>query len=591
MASLNSNNNVDILVKSTADNDGIESSKRALSSLDDKSTKSHDIGKKLGEASSQASLLMAGGFAVATAAGVDMLHSFQESENVGAQLEAVLKSTGGAAHVTKSQLDDQSAALQKMTMFSDEAVGSVQAMLLTFTNIKGGVMTDATKTVLDMSQALGQDTKSSAIQLGKALNDPITGISALQRVGVTFTQSQKDVIKHLVDTGKTADAQKVILKELNTEFGGSATSAGKTFSGQMTILANQIDNVKESVGGLIMQGLQPLIAKATAAVEAIDWTAVITNVINTITRAKDAVMAFLKPVIDFIGKHKDVFIKFLKDWALGAAIVLPIMAAVAIAVAVATNPLFLMTLAVGALIFIWDQWHVQIMRVVNNVIGFFVNLGAQTAAVFNFIGSKIDWFKNHFWEAIGFVIGFFATLPIKLPILMFEAIAGIIGMISRVNWGSVFGAIGGAFGGAMNGIKDAFVGAYNFMTHINWGALLTGIGKGVGNAIIDLIQGALNGAFSGIPGAPKVRLPHFARGVQNFGGGMAIVGEEGPEAIYLPQGSSVKSASQTRAMGGANVTIGTVVLGSASAVDRFFTSLDQDTINVGKGLTPARGTA
>ena len=73
-----------------------------------------------------------------------------------------------------------------------------------------------------MSPVLGTDASGSAIQLGKALNDPIKGITALTRVGVTFTEQQKDQITTLVESGKTIDAQKIILGELQKEFGGSA---------------------------------------------------------------------------------------------------------------------------------------------------------------------------------------------------------------------------------------------------------------------------------------------------------------------------------------------------------------------------------
>jgi phage-related minor tail protein len=63
----------------------------------------------------------------------------------------------------------------------------------------------------DMSVALGTDASGSAIQLGKALNDPIKGVAALQKVGVSFTESQKEQIKTLVETGDTLGAQKIIL--------------------------------------------------------------------------------------------------------------------------------------------------------------------------------------------------------------------------------------------------------------------------------------------------------------------------------------------------------------------------------------------
>jgi hypothetical protein len=69
---------------------------------------------------------------------------------------------------------------------------------------------------------LGTDLKGSAVQLGKALNDPIAGVGALSRVGVTFTETQKDMIKTMVEAGNVAGAQTLILDELGKEFGGSA---------------------------------------------------------------------------------------------------------------------------------------------------------------------------------------------------------------------------------------------------------------------------------------------------------------------------------------------------------------------------------
>src|SRR5438128_9623407 len=132
-------------------------------------------------------------------------------------------------------------------------------MLLTFTNIGRNVFPQATKTVLDMSQALGQDTKSSAIQLGKALNDPITGVSALQRVGVTFDDQQKKLIKTYMTHNQIAKAQGVILKELNKEFGGVAETAGKTAGGQMAILNQQLDDIRQNIGDALL----PLLTQFT----------------------------------------------------------------------------------------------------------------------------------------------------------------------------------------------------------------------------------------------------------------------------------------------------------------------------------------
>jgi hypothetical protein len=106
-----------------------------------------------------------------------------------------------------------------------------------------------------MSVALGQDMKSSAIQLGKALNDPIKGVTALQRVGVSFTASQKDQIKTLVESGRTLDAQKIILGELTKEFGGSAEAAATP----LDKLKVHIGNLAEEAGSFLIPAVDKVV--------------------------------------------------------------------------------------------------------------------------------------------------------------------------------------------------------------------------------------------------------------------------------------------------------------------------------------------
>jgi phage-related protein len=181
-----------------------------------------------------------------------------EAQEIESQLDAVLKSTGGAAGVTKDAVLELANAFGTTTQFEDDAIVKGESMLLTFTNIGSDVFPAATEAMLNMSQALGQDLQSSAIQLGKALNDPVAGVTALQRVGVKLTESQKALVKSLVAVGDVAGAQKVILQELQTEFGGSAKAAGQTFAGQLTILKNSLGNVAETIGGAVLPVLTSL---------------------------------------------------------------------------------------------------------------------------------------------------------------------------------------------------------------------------------------------------------------------------------------------------------------------------------------------
>lgn len=203
------------------------------------------------------------------------IDAFNESDQALAQLNATLKSTQGELGLTSEALQGQAKAMQQLTTFDDDAVISMQSVLATFTQIKGEVFTNAVPAILDLSTKMGQDLKSSAVQVGKALNDPIAGITALRRVGVSFTASQKSVIESLVQTGQVAEAQKLILAELNKEFGGSAEAAAAAGTGPWKQLQNQFGDVREEVGELALsigKDLLPVIKSlVSGAGELVKW--------------------------------------------------------------------------------------------------------------------------------------------------------------------------------------------------------------------------------------------------------------------------------------------------------------------------------
>jgi hypothetical protein len=173
------------------------------------------------------------------------------------QLNAVIKSTGQAAGLTSKEVLKMANSLQKVTTFGDEAIIEGQNLLLTFKQIGKDVFPRATEAMLDVSVAMGQDMKTSAIQLGKALNDPITGLTAMRRVGIQFTKSQEDTIKAMVEVGDIAGAQTLILEELESQFGGSARAATKGL-GIWTQVKNAFGDIGETIGKLLIPALQSL---------------------------------------------------------------------------------------------------------------------------------------------------------------------------------------------------------------------------------------------------------------------------------------------------------------------------------------------
>lgn len=184
-------------------------------------------------------------------------------EQAEKKLAAVVRSTGGAAGFTAGELAKYAAELQKVTNYGDEATISAMAVLATFTRIRGGVFKEAIVAAQNMSAVLGQDLQSSVIQLGKALNDPIKGVTALRRVGVSFTQAQMAQIKTLVESNDLLGAQRIILAELKTEFGGAA----QAMADPLTQAKNRISDLNEELGKAVKPGFISFVEVATPALE------------------------------------------------------------------------------------------------------------------------------------------------------------------------------------------------------------------------------------------------------------------------------------------------------------------------------------
>ena len=187
--------------------------------------------------------------AVGTGAIYGIVRNTIEAEKQMAQLEAVLKSTGHVAGLTSGELTKLADKLQAMSTYEDDAIVGAEALLLTFTRIGRDVFPEALQSILDLSTALGKDLSSSTTLVGKALNDPIAGLTALSKAGVQFADDQKKIISEMVKTNRIGDAQRIVLKELATQFGGSAKAARDTLGGAFEALQHAASNVLEGESG------------------------------------------------------------------------------------------------------------------------------------------------------------------------------------------------------------------------------------------------------------------------------------------------------------------------------------------------------
>jgi hypothetical protein len=205
-----------------------------------------------------------GGIALLTKAFTSGTASLEELQQVSGRTDAVLKSTGGIAGQTSASIRKLAEEFENLSTNDDKAIQNAENLLLTFTGIGPKAFKPATQAILDLNAAMGggdEGLAGTAIQVGKALNDPLKGVTALSRVGVSFTAQQIKQIKTLQAANDTFGAQQIILAELNKEFGGQA----KVFGTGPAAEARRLADAEEGLSVAFAQKLQPAVVNVRRA--------------------------------------------------------------------------------------------------------------------------------------------------------------------------------------------------------------------------------------------------------------------------------------------------------------------------------------
>ncbi|HXF72685.1 MAG TPA: hypothetical protein VNO79_08780 [Actinomycetota bacterium] len=500
----------------------------------------------IGKAVGKAALVGATAGAVALAGvGKAAISAAQEAERVGAQTEAVLRSTKGAANVTAAEIGALAARIRDYSGISDEAVQAGENMLLTFTNIRNRVgegndiFNQATEILADMSVALGTDMSKQAVQLGKALNDPVRGVTALTRVGVTFTEQQRKQIEAMVEAGRVADAQKLILAELAKEFGGSARALGETTTGQFNILREKVGDALEQVGGRLLevgQKVIPALTKTlTGLVETVgpvlgDFFAGFAKTLTTLLPVVAPVLAELGAAIGRVlaalgpalGQVMGALAPVLGDLASGFADIL-------VALVPLLPPLAQLITTIAPLVPLIARIVVGLVKLL--VPAFVKVIGAVTKVVAVVVGWATNWQRT--WASVKAVaLGVWGALTqaVRAPA---RAIVGAFEWVSsrlRQIWEGIKGFAGRIWDGIVGVIK----GAINIFI-----GLVNSVIRGINDLLeVDIrLPGPIPDIHFDAPDIPEI--PTLARGGLLRSGGLAVVGERGPELLQLPRGARV----------------------------------------------------
>lgn len=491
-----------------------------LSKFDDKGVKQASgalsgFGRGIGKAFAAVGTAVAVAGAATLAFGVSVAKGAEDAAIAQRRLDNIAVSMGlfGAEAGKVSERLGKFAEAQELIVGVDaDIIKNTQSKLLTFKELAatadtvGGAMDRATMAALDLAGAGFGTAETNAIQLGKALNDPIKGITALGRAGVTFTEQEREKIKALVESGKMMEAQNIILKAIETQVGGTAEATVSGFE-RMQLATNQI---KDEIGLALLPAFESL------------FTAVAENVLPILKELAQDVGPVLAAVIEGIGN-------VIKD---------------------ATDP----TSNLGSLFSdmatfaknVYDRLGELTQDALPGLQAMFENLREPVAKVLDFLTTLADIvltaitdlitdekFQESF-ERIAVSIGDFAVEAKRLaegPLGKFlieitkASITGGVALLARA-----FGQLASAFMN-LNNALDALSGKRVDFNQIIKGAEITGID------FQGLIKGFLESQLRGFGFGGSNSMPKFANGgivPARAGGTLGIIGEAGRAEAVIP---------------------------------------------------------
>lgn len=469
----------------------------------------------------------------AAAAGVGILakgalDAAYEAQKVGKQTEAIIKSTGQAAGLTASQVGDLAEKLSYKTGVDDEAIQSSMNMLLTFKQVRNEVgagndiFNQASVAMLDLANVFGS-SDAAAMQLGKALADPVKGITALRRAGVNFTEAQKAQIEALVESGDVLGAQKIILAEIESQVGGTA-EATATSADRMRVA---FGNLQEKVGMALIPVFERiakfLVERVVPAIENLvdRYGPAIRDFFETAAaRARDLASAIgerLSPIVERIGSwmrdNTDVVKVFFG--VLAGAVTIAAVAGLAASLAALFNPIGLIIGAVAAAAagIYYAYTRFETFREVVDAVGRFLQDKAWPAiqTVFDAIGDAVtvlaDGFRTRWDDIRGVVrnaidaVSAIITTFIDAVQLFWSTFGDTITAVATRVWGGIKSTIENTLE-VIQGVIDLFLGIFSG----NWKRAFDGLKSIVSGAVDGVLDtlgtfvGSIIDVFKELPG-------------------------------------------------------------------------------------------
>lgn len=189
----------------------------------------------------------------------ECVEAFKVQEQAETRLAAVLKASGNQIGMTVDELKQLATATQSITKFGDEAVLEAEKVLIATQSLDKDGLQRAIAASADLAEAMGTDIVSAASTMAYALQDPGRGLERLRSQGLAFTDEEIAQVKALQDANDLYGAQALVLEKIESRYKGVAQAVGDTPTGTLDKIKNVWGDIKEGLGGALVDALGPAI--------------------------------------------------------------------------------------------------------------------------------------------------------------------------------------------------------------------------------------------------------------------------------------------------------------------------------------------
>lgn len=228
---------------------------RAVRSVQDESEKAKRNIISWAEASQAASVLQA---SISELHGVvsDLTDAWKVQIVAETQLQTVMRQRMGATDQEIQSIKELCSAQQELGVIGDEVQLSGAQQMATFLQNKQSldVLIPAMNNLVAQQNGLNATTQD-AVSIGNMMGKAMQGqVEVLQRVGITFSEAQKQVLQFGTESERAAMLAQVITDNV----GNMNAELAKTESGKQKQLENTLGDIKERLGEMV-EGLEPAI--------------------------------------------------------------------------------------------------------------------------------------------------------------------------------------------------------------------------------------------------------------------------------------------------------------------------------------------